>query len=592
MSKSVLRMVFLLCAVALSAAQTCLGGSATWAESPVSGDWNTAANWLPQTVPNGPSDTAVFTASNITNVATSAIVEVNSLVFDADATQFSVTTAVGTSLTISGTGIINHSQTVQSFSLEVTDETTSGYLFFNSATAGELTLFNNPGGELDFLDASNAGKATFIITGVGARQGHLTFFDSATAAEATIAITGDATATFLDDTTATNALLTTSEGGRVLFSTNSSAGQATLQCAGGTEPGLGGGGVNFDSSSTAAEGNVTLDGAAVAGAVSTDATFSNSATGDTATFVVNGGAEAGAEGATMNFYEDSTADAASITINGGSSGGGGGSLFFFVRSDGGSASIALYSNGQMDIGNHARPGVTIGSLEGNGLVFLGPRTLTIGSNNVSTTFSGVIQDGGMNHGTGGSLTKIGTGALTLSGANTYSGGTTLSAGALVIDNTTSSGTGTGPVQANSGTLGGAGIIAGAVTLGTGSGTGAFLRPSLRASMPVTLTIQSALAFKADSTYICKLNTKKVQADQVIGHGVTIESGAQFNLKRVSNRELPAGQVFTVLGNTGATPIAGTFANLPEGATFNQGRNKFQASYSGGDGNDLTLTVLP
>ena len=68
----------------------------------------------------------------------------------------------------------------------------------------------------------------------------------------------------------------------------------------------------------------------------------------------------------------------------------------------------VYGNGQLDI-SQTEADVTIGSLEGDGLVFLGVRKLTIGSNNGSTTFSGVIQ------GAGG-VTKIGTGTLTLSGS--------------------------------------------------------------------------------------------------------------------------------------------------------------------------------
>jgi hypothetical protein len=51
-------------------------------------------------------------------------------------------------------------------------------------------------------------------------------------------------------------------------------------------------------------------------------------------------------------------------------------------------------------------------------------------------------------------------------------------------------------------------------------------------------------------------------------------------------------VFTVIDNTALTPIAGTFSNLPDGSTFMVGRNSFQASYTGGDGNDFTLTVVP
>ena len=54
--------------------------------------------------------------------------------------------------------------------------------------------------------------------------------------------------------------------------------------------------------------------------------------------------------------------------------------------------------------------------------------LTVGTNDQSSTFAGTIQ----NSGAGGlSLAKVGTGTLTLSGANTYTGGTTVSAGTLV-----------------------------------------------------------------------------------------------------------------------------------------------------------------
>jgi len=61
---------------------------------------------------------------------------------------------------------------------------------------------------------------------------------------------------------------------------------------------------------------------------------------------------------------------------------------------------------------------------------------------------------------------------------------------------------------------------------------------------------------------------------------------------VGNRQLTIGAVFTAISNTSANPIAGTFVNLPDGSTFTAGRNNFQVSYSGGDGNDFTLTIVP
>ena len=56
--------------------------------------------------------------------------------------------------------------------------------------------------------------------------------------------------------------------------------------------------------------------------------------------------------------------------------------------------------------------------------------------------------------------------------------------------------------------------------------------------------------------------------------------------------LSAGTTLTVISNTAATPIVGTFANLPDHSIVTIGGNHFQVNYEGGDGNDLTLTVVP
>ena len=53
-----------------------------------------------------------------------------------------------------------------------------------------------------------------------------------------------------------------------------------------------------------------------------------------------------------------------------------------------------------------------------------------------------------------------------------------------------------------------------------------------------------------------------------------------------------GTVFNTIENTSVTPISGTFVNLADGSIFTVGSNTFQASYEGGDGNDLTLMVVP
>jgi fibronectin-binding autotransporter adhesin len=89
------------------------------------------------------------------------------------------------------------------------------------------------------------------------------------------------------------------------------------------------------------------------------------------------------------------------------------------------ASAGVFDDGTFDISQTTSPGASIQTLLGNGTVLLGAQELTI--TNGSTTFSGVIADGGFAGGTGGSLIISG-GTETLTGANTYTGTTTIDAG--------------------------------------------------------------------------------------------------------------------------------------------------------------------
>lgn len=97
------------------------------------------------------------------------------------------------------------------------------------------------------------------------------------------------------------------------------------------------------------------------------------------------------------------------------------------------SAILVNAGAVLDINNHTQQ---IGSLAngvgGGGTVNLGSSSglLIAGFDNTSTTFSGVIKDGGNTSGTGGSFFKVGSGTLTLSGANTYSGQTDIFAGTI------------------------------------------------------------------------------------------------------------------------------------------------------------------
>ena len=69
-------------------------GSATWNLNPNSANWNTAANWTPNTVPNSPSDTATFDVSNSSNVTLSSDTSVAGIVFNSGASAYNINTGV------------------------------------------------------------------------------------------------------------------------------------------------------------------------------------------------------------------------------------------------------------------------------------------------------------------------------------------------------------------------------------------------------------------------------------------------------------------------------------------------------------------
>jgi autotransporter-associated beta strand protein len=542
--------------LALGALNAVFAGSATWSTNPTTGDWNTAANWMPNTVPNGPADTATFASSQITKVSMSAGVEVDSIVFAPSADGFTINNPAGLVLTVSGVGVTNDSSVLQNFVVAERTFTEIGYIFFaGNATAGSNVLYDN-GGFLVFRDSSTASDATYVTSAAN--------FDNLDPAKVL----------FEDDSTAEGGIFVnlggqtaTRAGGRVAFQDNSMAGTATFVNEGG-EVGFGAGGSEID--------------------------FQHSSSADQGMFIMNGGSAANATGGFVAFFDEATAGNAVMVANGGSNGGKGGSIQFWFNSTGGQARMRIFENGSLDISPHLGLGVSIGSIEGDGMIFLGggfgEGRLTVGTNNLNTKFSGVIQDGGYVGGSSGSLTKTGTGTLALSGPNTYTGGTTIEAGTLLVQTKNASGTGTGPVEVNGGTLGGRGKMLGAVTIGNGTGTGAFLSPGVNGA--AGLTTQGNLTFNADGTYVCEVDTSRAKADKITARGVTINSGAIFSFVALGNQTLAQGTVFTVINNGSPNPIDGTFSNLPDGSTFTVGSNTFQANYEGGNGNDLTLTVVP
>ena len=545
-------LVLFACATFLSAASIAHAGSATWNLNPTNGDWNTAANWTPATVPNGATDLATFGVSNTTTVSLSASITVDSIIFNPGASAYAI--SLGTSsnsiiMTIGGAGIVNNSGIVQNFvinSLLVSNQIN----FTGAAKAGSMTMFTNVAdgnSGLDvseqFMDQSSADHATFISQG---------------SSRMTLVLPGVG---FGDDSTADN---------------------ATLICNPGSVLGAA---VSFSGNSTAANSTVIVNGGAMGHKFGGYLNVGGMATGGDATFIAMGSDVVGGTGGFINCQYFSTLGNATVIAQGGVAAGG--IIQLATQSPAGFARVEVFGNGQLQVYDPF-PVATIGSLEGGGSVILesSGSILAIGGNSLSTTFSGVIAEGV----SPGAISKVSDTTMELSGASTYTGGTTIEGGILVVSNTTGSATGTGAVSVNAGTLGGSGIISGAVTVNSG----AFLAPAHGTKTQSTLTIQSPLTFNAGSTYTYTFKAKGKQAktDKVIANGVTINSGANVTIQGTTKGSLKAGTAYTLISNTSANPLSGTFSNLADGAIVNVNGNNLQASYEGGDGNNLTLMVVP
>ena len=151
----------------------------------------------------------------------------------------------------------------------------------------------------------------------------------------------------------------------------------------------------FGFASTAANGFFTVNGGQEPG-TSGGSVFFNGFNGTQvvsagrATLINNGGNGRDSVGGQTAFLTDwTTASQATLVANGGVNGGGGGTIAFYGNSDGGEARIELFSNGLLDLTNTAE--ISLGSIEGDGLIKLGANRLITGTNSLSTTFSGTIQ---------------------------------------------------------------------------------------------------------------------------------------------------------------------------------------------------------
>ena len=224
------------------------------------------------------------------------------------------------------------------------------------------------------------------------------------------------------------------DGGQTNFFAESNAENATVE--------MNGSFMSFTGLASAGNGNFTLNSASVS--------FEDISTAGSATFTANDGQ--------INFFHSATAPNATLIINNGA---------MTTASPLGGTSRVVLNESALNL--NLLGTVTLGSIEGSGQINLNHNNneLVVGTNNLSTVFSGTITGFHLTE----SLNKVGLGH-----AHARQGPIDMAAQRReeppleveelsLLTTVPGSGTGIGGVTVSDGTLGGSGIIAGAVGVG-------------------------------------------------------------------------------------------------------------------------------
>jgi len=236
----------------------------------------------------------------------------------------------------------------------------------------------------------------------------------------------------------------------------------------------------------------------------------------------------------------------------------------------------------------------MGELSGNGTIkgnpVIGSSTLLVGGLSTSSTFSGILQDNG-----GGktALTKVGNGALMLTGTSSYTGATAVNAGRLLVNGRL----GNSAVSVNSGgLLGGSGSILGSVSILAGGTFSPGNSPGLLSVN--SLALEGTALMEIDGT------TRATQYDgadvtglltyggsMLIDFGTDITSaftnGTTFNLFDFGSYS--GGFTSIVTANDGSFYAGLTFASTGSGDTWVATKDSQRLEFTHSTGN---LVIVP
>jgi autotransporter-associated beta strand protein len=254
-------------------------------------------------------------------------------------------------------------------------------------------------------------------------------------------------------------------------------------------------------------------------------------------------------------------------------------------------------------GTSGQTAYTFGGLEGsanlnlnNNNTTVGAVALTVGGDNDSTTYSGILSSTVA----GGSVTKVGTGALALTGVSTYTGGTTINGGKLLVNGSLAS-----ALAVNTGgTLGGSGTV-GAVNASGGGTVSPGNSPGIL-TVAGDFTLQSGhlaidLAKTAPDSLVAGTDYDQVM---VSGAGRLVDlTGGDLDLTLGGNLQI--GDVYNIINNVSDTStFTGTFttgsingfaATITNNVISADGfgfQINYGANLSGTAANDISLIAVP
>ncbi|MDB5327227.1 MAG: hypothetical protein JWM57_2796 [Phycisphaerales bacterium] len=423
-----------------------LAASDSWSTAPTDSNWSNGVNWVTGTPPGDTTsttntDTATFGQSSILSVIVDANRNLQNITLTGptSASVYAYTISGGPLLLTSGGLLIATSASstgASTISAPIVLEGDNGTYTFQSDIPGSSRLLTISGAVSGVSTAGNT--TTLTLTGANGAINNVsgTVSDGVAGGKVAVVKSGNgqwsfATAqSYTGGTTISGGTLRTNSSGNTngLFGT----GAITLQTGGflrlgsttattvnsAVVVGTGGGGVSYRGSGTfsptslTGTGTLTLTTEQVTNTI-TPTTFA----GFGGTINVTNTAAVPTAGTIIRLataFDNTSFANATLNLN---------------------ANTSLNRQAGTNQPNNAANTATIGGLSGTGGFFGGSGAgsgnfvYNIGNNNLPTSYSGVI-------GNGGSITtigKVGNATLTLAGANSYTGGTTITAGTLNIN---------------------------------------------------------------------------------------------------------------------------------------------------------------